>query len=273
MVEPRIDAGVPGPPGGVVCAHSPLPPLRGHRSRPPGAVVYGPLDSRRLGRSLGINLMRPGRTVCAFHCVYCEYSRRPSPRPFGEWPTPGAVTEALGRALASCGPLDSITISGAGEPTEHPDFEAMVGAILGEARRRRPGVKVRILTNGSTTVRPDVRRALDRLDETIVIVDAAPERVDRPDAHVPPGGIIQGLSLLHDFTAQSCFIDGAVSNVDDEAVREWTDRLGEMQPRHVQIFTPCRRPANVDVRPVPRARLEEIARVLRDRTGIEGSVF
>lgn len=253
--------------------HSPLAPLSGRRSRVPGSVIYGPIESRRLGRSLGINLMRPGRTVCAFRCVYCEYPRQTCPEPFGEWPTPRGVMAALGRELRTCGPLDSITISGAGEPTDHPDFEVVVGAILGEARRQRPHVPVRILTNGANVTRAHVRRALDRLDERIVMVDAAAEKVDRPDARSPLGGIIQGVALLRDFTAQSCFFDGEISNVDEEAVREWTDRLGEMQPRRVQIFTPCRPPASFQLRPVPRAQLEEIARVLWQRTGIESSVY
>lgn len=217
--------------------------------------------------------MRPGRTVCSFHCVYCEYSRRELFRPFGDWPTPGGVSDALARALPDAGPLDSITISGVGEPTEHPQFEVVVGAILAEARRARPEVPVRILTNGARTTRPDVRRALDRIDERIVIVDAACQRCDRPDAHTPFGGIIHGISLLRDFTAQSCFFDGAVSNVDEEAVDEWVDRLGEMRPRAVQIFTVSRPSATIDVRPVPRAQLGEIARLLRQRTGLEGTVY
>jgi wyosine [tRNA(Phe)-imidazoG37] synthetase (radical SAM superfamily) len=97
--------------------------------------------------------------------------------------------------------------------------------------------------------------------------------VDRPAVHAPPGGIIQGVSLLRDFTAQSCFFDGVVSNVDDESVGEWADRLGEMHPRRVQIFTLARPSASFDVRPVWRAQLEEIACLLRERTGIDASVF
>jgi wyosine [tRNA(Phe)-imidazoG37] synthetase (radical SAM superfamily) len=250
-----------------------LPHLPDRSSRPPGAVIYGPVRSRRLGRSLGVNLMRPGRTVCSFHCVYCEYTRVQCPYPFGDWPSPGGVRQALARALLDCGPLDSITISGVGEPTEHPHFEVVVSAILGEARRQRPRVPVRILTNGANTVHPGVRRALDRLDERIVTVDAAPRRVDRPDAQSPLGGVLQGIALLRDFTAQSCFFEGAVSNVEDEAVNEWAECLGELRPRRVQIFTLSRRPAAVDVRPVSGAQLEEIACVLRERSGIEAVVF
>jgi wyosine [tRNA(Phe)-imidazoG37] synthetase (radical SAM superfamily) len=251
----------------------PLPRRTGRRSRPPGAVAYGPVQSRRFGRSLGVNLMRPGLTECSFRCVYCEYPRQHCLDPFGDWPTPAGVAMALERAFTRYRQLDSITISGCGEPTRHPQFSAVVGRVLYEARRAQPGVPVRILTNGERAFRPEVRAALDRLDERIVTLDADPERADRPRAHAPLGGIVQGISLLRDFTAQSCFFDGAVSNVGDAAVRRWAELVGELCPRSVQIFTLSRRPAAVDVRPVRAEQLEEIACVLRARTGIEGVVF
>jgi len=253
--------------------HPLIPGIAGRQSRPPGAVVYGPVSSRRLGRSLGINLMRPGCSVCPFHCVYCEFPRNHCRDPFGDWPTPDAVGYALAKALPRCGPLDSVTISGSGEPTMHPDFGAVVCRILTEVRRSPRDLKLRILTNGATAMLPEIHHALNRLDERIVTLDAAAERVDLPDAQHPLGSIVYGLSLLRDFTVQSCFIDGSVSNIDDRSVREWADLVGEVQPRDVQIFTMGRRSAQVDVRPVSGAQLEEIACVLRARTGIEARVF
>lgn len=251
----------------------PLPRIRGRHSRPPGAVVYGPLRSRRLGRSLGLNLAQPGSTTCSFHCVYCEYPREHCDYPFGDWPTPLGVARALKSALSRCGPLDSITISGSGEPTLHPEFPAVVDQILSEARRARPGVPVRILTNGETTPSETVRGALDRLDECIVMLDACAERIGRPGPGAPLGSIVYAISLLRDVTLQSCFVGGDVSNTDDASVREWADLVEEVQPRSVQIFTISRPPATADARPVPRKRLEEIAEELHERTGIEARVF
>ena len=250
-----------------------LPGIGGRQSRPAGAVVYGPVTSRRLGRSLGINLMRPGCSECPFRCVYCELPREACGDAYGGWPTPHAVGYALADALRRCGPLDSITLSGSGEPTLHPDFDAVVRRILAEVRRACRDVKVRILTNGATAIRPEIHLALDRLDERIVTLDAAAERVDLPDVYHPLGSIVYGISLLRDFTVQSCFIDGSVSNIDERSVREWAELLGELQPCGVQIFTMSRRPAEGDVRPVSGAQLEEIACVLRAHTGIEARVF
>jgi wyosine [tRNA(Phe)-imidazoG37] synthetase (radical SAM superfamily) len=250
-----------------------LPVLGGRRSRAPGAVTYGPLMSRRLGRSLGINLARPGRTACSFHCVYCEFPRQQCRHPYGDWPTPGGVAYALARDLRRCGPLDSVTISGSGEPTMHPHFGAVADRVLEVTRRIRPTVPVRVLTNGATAVRPEIRRALKRLDERIVTLDADAERIDRPDARSPLGSIVYGISLLRDFTLQSCFIDGAMSNIGTDAVCQWADLVGELRPVRVQIFTLSRRPAVGDARPVSASQLEEVACVLRSRTGIEAQVF
>ena len=249
-----------------------LPPIEGAgQGAPPcGSVVYGPVASRRLGRSLGVSLTPPGARVCSFDCVYCEVcgeTRRSG------WPPPDSIEAALADALTQAGPLDSITISGDGEPTLHPRFAAAVAAVLRVARRSRPRVPVRILTNGGSAVRAEVRAALDRLDERIVMLDAAAERVDRPAPDCPLGAIIYALSLLKDVTVQAFFIDGIVSNVGNMAVREWVDLVRELRPRAVQICTIDRPPWKCDVRSVSQQQLEEIACLLRDRTGIDAGVF
>jgi wyosine [tRNA(Phe)-imidazoG37] synthetase (radical SAM superfamily) len=139
-------------------------------------------------------------------------------------------------------------------------------------RRSRPETPVCILTNGSRAIRPRVRRALNRLDERIVKLDAEPDAVNRPRASVPLGGLLHGLSLLRDVTLQSCFIDGSVSNVGRDTVQRWADLVVELEPRRVQVYTIDRRPADLDIRPVSEARLEEVACLLRARTGIEAEV-
>lgn len=245
----------------------------GGTSPVPDAVVYGPVVSRRLGKSLGVNLAPPGYTACSFSCVYCEYAKQPCPDARTEWPSPAVVGDALERGLAACGPLDSVTISGAGEPTMHPDFCAVADRVVEVTRFLRPSVPVRVLTNGETAVRLEIRRALDRLDERIVTLDAAAQRIDRPSALAPLGAIVCGISLLRDVTLQSCFIDGVVSNIGQDSVAEWADLIGELRPARVQIFTVSRRPAARDVRPVSASQLEEVACILRSRTGLDARVF
>jgi wyosine [tRNA(Phe)-imidazoG37] synthetase (radical SAM superfamily) len=246
------------------------PRARARFRQPLRGIVYGPVESRRLGRSLGVKLTPAGGCACSFDCVYCDASREP---PRGGWPRPERIAASLAHALDRAGRLDSVTISGDGEPTLHPRFGAAVEAALGEARRRRPGLPVRILTNGSGLVRLEVRRALDRLDERIVKLDAATKRIDRPAAACPLGGLVHALTLLRDVTLQSCFVEGDVSNADDETLREWMELVGEIRPRAVQIYTIDRPATKCDVRPLSAARLERIARTLHDRTGVKARVY
>lgn len=260
-------AGFPGP-------HPARPPALGAaRARPFGRSVYGPVASRRLGRSLGVDLTPPGPRVCCFDCVYCELGRTPGAGTAQTWPRPQEVGEALAQALSRVGPIDSITLCGHGEPTLHPRFASAVACVLREARRARPDVPVRILTNGAGAIRPDVRRALDALDARIVKLDAASPRVNRPDPNRPPGGLLLALSMLRDVTIQACFIEGSVANTNPATVRAWAELLSEIRPLAVQIYTIDRRPARAGVRPVAAERLQEIACLLRTQMGIEAHAY
>ncbi len=238
----------------------------------PESLVYGPVVSRRLGRSLGLNLTPPGCRVCSFECVYCEFGREPSERG-AAWPTPGTVRSALSTALQGVGPLDAITLSGHGEPTLHPRFSDVVAEVVAEVRRSRPGLPVCVLTNGSTVMDLTVRRALDNVDRCIVTFDAASERVDRPRHEIPPDEKIAALSALREATLQACFIEGAISNCDVDSIRDWADEVGRIEPASVQIYTIDRQPADAQIRPADPGTLEEIACLLRERTGIEADVF
>jgi len=226
--------------------------------------VYGPVPSRRLGRSLGVDLTPPSRPACNFDCVYCPATRCEGP---GGWPSPGEVASALANALPRVGPLDSITISGRGEPTLHPRFGAVVSSVVSEARRGT-GVPVRILSNGSRAVDPVVRRALDLLDERIVKLDAAPERVERPAASAPFGAMLHAWTLLRDFTLQSCFIEGDVSNVDEESLSRWLELVAELRPRGVHVHTIDQPGRVAGVRAVAPERLREIAERVRAQAGV-----
>ena len=249
-----------------------LDPADGPGSRPYAGAVYGPISSRRLGRSLGVNLSPPGRSVCTFRCVYCEY-RPDAGKVKARWTAPKRVAQDLSIALPRAGCLDSITISGHGEPTLHPRFADVVDAVLGEARGLRPEVPVRVLTNGTGAIREPVRRGLDALDERIVKIDAAPGQINRPVRTEHLGSLIQALSMLREISVQSCFVEGVVSNTGAAAIREWIELIGELQPRRVQVYTVDRRPGSSVVHPVPVAHLEDIAGRLRDATGLEARAF
>lgn len=246
------------------------PALRARRTASP--LVYGPISSRRFGRSLGIDLSPAGRRVCSFDCVYCELPATASADSAPHWPSAGDIESALGQALPEAGPLDSITISGRGEPTLHPRFAAVVAAVVSQARRGRPGTPIRILTNGAGLVRTDVRRALDLLDERVVTFDASPERIDRPLRPLPLGSLVASATLLRDVSVQSCFVVGEVSNTDVRSVEAWIDVLAALRPRSVLIHSLSRPSARARVQAAPAPVLEAIAARLRVRTGLIAKV-
>ena len=254
-------------------SYAPLPPLSGSPAEQPHGIVYGPVVSRRLGRSLGVNITPPGCRVCHLNCVYCEFGGKERHQRSAHWPTPGEIGCALASRLDRVGEIDSVTISGYGEPTAHPRFAAVVAEIVSQVGRQRPGLGVRILTNGSQASRESVRRALDLLEERIVKLDASMEAVCRPRSTQLLGRSVVGMCLLRDVTLQCCFIHGSVSNTDDRSVSDWIDTVRVVRPRAVQIYTINHPPADDRIRPVSQEQLEEIACRLRSKTGIDAGVF
>jgi len=252
--------------------YPPAPAAGSGATAPIESAVYGPVTSRRLGQSLGLSLTPRGCRACTFECVYCPDSGISPSSLRGRWPKPAMIEADLEDALADTGPLDSITIAGRGEPTLHPLFPEVVDVVLGVSRRARPGVAVRVLTNGSRVLYPEIRAALDRLDERIIKFDADIDRICRPGRSSPLGAVLFGISLLKNVTLQSCFIGGVLSNADEAMIQEWLEFVSEIAPRAVQIYTIDRQPDGVDLRPVSKAQLEEIACSLRAYTGIEAAV-
>jgi wyosine [tRNA(Phe)-imidazoG37] synthetase (radical SAM superfamily) len=257
---------------GPVLGWSPLalPPAGGRPSRAPRTVVYGPVPSRRFGRSLGIDVLPSGCRVCSFDCAYCEYAHLPRARGRSGWPTADRVARDLALALDRCGALDSITFSGHGEPTLHPEFPAVCESAFATARERRPGVPVRILTNGSAAGRADVRAALQRLDERVLKLDADPARTNRPRSLA---AIDAGMRALYDVTLQCCFVEGEAANTGRAAVAAWVERVAAARPLAVHLYTIDRPAPGARARPARVETLEEMACALRDRAGIEARIF
>ncbi len=240
-------------------------------SPPDEKLVYGPVEVPGAGRWLGLNVTPPGCRVCSFTCAYCDVDLGERSGRGVRWPSPGEIESALGNALPAVDRVDAITISGRGEPTLHPRFGGVVAVALAQARRGRPGVSVRIVTNGNGAARADVRRALDLLDERIVKLDANPAEVNQPGAAFLPGAVIAGLALLRDLSIESCFVEGRVTNADEEAVSDWIGILGELRPRRVTVYS-VPPPEGSGLRRVEPGRLAAIAERVRQETGADAAV-
>lgn len=248
-------------------------------------IVYGPIHSRRLGVSLGINLMPTTAKICSFDCVYCECGYNEKVQ-HPTLPTRQQVYEALEAQLKTMGnsPLDVITFSGNGEPTMHPDFE---GIIMDTCRLRDlyyPKAKVSVLSNSTQLGREDVVRALKMCDNRILkldsAIDATMHLIDEP---VNPGlsvaQIVDWLRVFDgDFTLQTCFLRGHISNhyhahqsgtiIDNTTPQElqaWYQLVDELRPKQIMIYVIDRATPEKDLEKLSREEMEHIAAPLIEK--------
>ncbi len=245
------------------------------------SVVYGPIRSRRLGHSLGINVLPLTHKVCSSNCVYCQYG----------WTAPNGSDERLTRAPellaqiaeafehhAQAGtPVDCITLAGNGEPTLHPDLVELVLGLRALRDRCFPNAKLGILSDATQLARPHVRHALALLDERYLKFDAADEatwrRINDPLGRADFDAMIASLRSVPDIMLQSMFIQGAYDNTDERHIRTWIEMVGSIKPRLVHVYTVDRGTAAEGIEEVPRAKLQEIADRLISATGIPAEVY
>jgi wyosine [tRNA(Phe)-imidazoG37] synthetase (radical SAM superfamily) len=239
-------------------------------------IVYGPVHSRRLGRSLGVNLSPPGHKTCNFNCSYCQYGWTDFPVR-GQWPRPADVIDAVDRALADCSDVDHITVAGNGEPTLHPAFGPIADGLFSIRARRAPKAKLALLSNGSTLHRFDVMDSLVRFDERYMKLDAGDAMTFRlvNAASIPLGRLIADLRTVGHVTLQSMFVRDAehvIDNTTPRALEAWLGAVDQIQPERVDVYSLHRAPAKSSLLPVPVAVLRQIA----DRVtslGISSRVF
>jgi wyosine [tRNA(Phe)-imidazoG37] synthetase (radical SAM superfamily) len=239
-------------------------------------IVYGPIPSRRLGRSLGINLLPAGMKVCNMNCAYCQYGwTRGAARYRGQgtgWP-PAAAVEAtlrarLERASESGELIDRITVAGHGEPTLHPDFEDVTTRLIAVRDRVAPNLPIAILSNSTTAGWDDVRAGLAKYDERYMKLDAGdPITYARINGVGSPiARVVDALALLPSIVIQAIFVteeSGEIDNSTEGAITEWLRALVRVHAIGVHIYTIDRAPALGSLRKVPRRRLREIAERVR----------
>jgi wyosine [tRNA(Phe)-imidazoG37] synthetase (radical SAM superfamily) len=239
-------------------------------------IVYGPVNSRRLGRSLGVNLAPAGRRACNFACAYCDGPPENAPGRT-EWPRPVDIIEIVDRALAASGEIDSITVAGNGEPTLHPAFAVIAEELFHLRARRAPRTKLTLLSNGSTLNRLNVVSSLVRFDTRCVKFDAGDATtfrlMNRPC--LPMGRLIADLRSVGRLTLQSMFVrdtHGLVDNTIPRAIDAWLEAVARIGPAGVDIQTLERTPVQPSLVKVPATVLEEIAVRVRS-LGVPARVF
>jgi wyosine [tRNA(Phe)-imidazoG37] synthetase (radical SAM superfamily) len=234
-------------------------------------IINGPVRSRRLGVSLGLNLLPRGSKLCTFDCPYCECGRDTPKAPGSRWPSPDLVADALRKTLERMAePPDWITFAGNGEPTMHPRFATVVDRVLAIRDRVARDLKVVVMSNGLSAGRPAVREALNRVDRRLMKLDPGPVELVNGVAY-DRARLVEDLRGLVDVTVQAMVVEGpGYSGAADAEIERWLAALARLQPLAVQIYSIARPPADSRVAPVARERLMEIA--ARARRVVSGAV-
>lgn len=250
------------------------------------STIFGPIHSRRLGVSLGINLSPRDGKVCSFDCLYCEAGFNAQGPGRAGLPPRHEVRQLLEEKLAAMKaagePLDVITFSGNGEPTMHPDFEGIIADTLELRNRYYPNVKVSVLSNSTRLGREDVCRALRRVDNNILKLDSAItptlRLLDRPvdPSFTAEKAIEQIASFGQQAIVQTMIVRGEINgqtidNTTPAEVDALIDAYRRIGPRMVMLYSIDRTTPHKQLTKVSQPELEKIAERLRE-AGIETQV-
>lgn len=211
-------------------------------------IVFGPIYSRRLGSSLGVNILPSKGKLCNFDCVYCECGwNRDGAVPERRFPrleeVEAALKDKMSKAAAEGVPVDSITFSGNGEPTMNPDFASIIDVTLRLRDLYFPKAKVSVLSNATLLGRQDVSQALMRVDNPILKIDASSqelvEKINKPVGTYRLTDVIENMKgFAGNFILQTMFLKSADFNTaDPEALDAWMDIVRELKPRQVMVYT------------------------------------
>ncbi len=221
-------------------------------------IIFGPVRSRRLGLSLGVNLLPIESKLCSFDCIYCECGwndEHPGPRRFNaREDVRTMLAETLERMVAEGTPPDVITFAGNGEPTMHPQFEQIIDDTIALRDRYCPSAKVSVLSNATQIHREEVCRALRRVDNNILKLDSAfdatVQLVNKPQGKYTVRDTVERLKAFQgEMILQTMFLRGEylsqrVDNTTDEEVEAWLKLVEEIAPKQVMVYsldrdTPC----------------------------------
>lgn len=215
-------------------------------------IVFGPLSSRRLGQSLGINLLPLESKFCNFNCIYCECGWNSTDMRLKlQFPRAKEVLSQLESKFcllrSQSKNIDSVTLAGNGEPTLHPNFAEITQGIIELKQKYFPRVRLSVLTNGSKLKVGKVADALMKFDQCIVKLDAGNDRLFRLiNQPISKASVSAYVSLFKKFKGklivQSLFLKGKyrgedVSNLATKDVLEWLQQLKLIQPHSVMVYT------------------------------------
>ena len=248
-------------------------------------IIYGPIKSRRLGISLGVNLLPLESNLCNFDCIYCECgwnddNRAERPRFNAREDVREALREMLAKMREEGALPDVITFAGNGEPTIHPDFESIIDDTIALRNEFAPEARVSVLSNATQLHREGVVRALHRVDNAILkldsAIDATAHIINSPQGNYSVAKVVEHLERFgNEFVLQTMFLRGEyngeqIDNTTEREINAWAAVVEHLRPRSVMVYsidraTPCQ-----TLEKVSREELDKIADRVR-ALGIECS--
>jgi wyosine [tRNA(Phe)-imidazoG37] synthetase (radical SAM superfamily) len=250
-------------------------------------TVFGPVISRRLGVSLGINLLPNDRKLCSFDCIYCECGWNPSSS--GSKPVLPTIIEVKTQLeqklvqMSSTGQLpDVITFAGNGEPTMHPDFAEIIDNTLALRKQYAPKARVAVLSNSTMLHKPAVLAALNRVDDNILKLDSGiAETIQLLNAPNKPVNLPLLVQQLQQFNGklviQTMFVEGnykdlKIDNTTEQELDAWMDCIKAIMPERLMIYTIDRETPAQGLKKVTKSKLDDIALLVKARLDLQVDV-
>ena len=210
-------------------------------------IVFGPISSRRLGTSLGVNILPSKGKLCNFDCVYCECGWNKDGEDDRTLPRYDQVAEALETRLSELSErgiqVDSITFSGNGEPTMNPDFALIIDKTIELRNKFFPQAKVSVLSNATLVGHESVFEALRKVDNPIMKIDASSDEligmINKPTGYYKIDKVVEGLKKFNgEFILQTMFLrSDDFDTLTAEALSAWMDIVRELRPREIMVYT------------------------------------
>ncbi len=250
--------------------------------------IFGPVQSRRLGRSLGVNLLPVSSKLCNFNCNYCECGWTPPPPRKTKYNFPSreeiqrGLEEKLLMFKKDGKDFDAITFAGNGEPTLHPDFNEIISDTIALRNKHFSHVKVAVLSNATTCHKPKIAAALQKVDLNILKLDAGTaktfETINCPAGNFTFQKLIHNLKLFKEkMIIQSLFLKGkkggeVFDNTTNEEVGSWLGLLHDLQPTRVMIYSIARGTPLDKIEQISLTKLQEIAAKVTE-LGLKAEVY
>ena len=239
-------------------------------------VVFGPVKSRRLGLSLGINILPADAKICSFNCIYCEcgWNTQSTGSSFVPRDVVAREMEERFKIIATTREnIDVITFAGNGEPTLHPDFHEIIDDTIRLRDIFLPGIPIAVLSNSTMLSKESVRKALLKCEMPILKLDSAIPETIQIINNIKAGfsfeDYFNGLLMMKNHAAiQTMFLKGnfngkVFDNTTDKELKAWIELLKQIEPEEVQVYTLHRSTPSREVFPISHEKLKEIALLLK----------